>query len=317
MVVYISGVLIGRGLYIEGIALAITSSLLLSLKKELHKFADERTEQEIKSAMEFAIIAFVIYPILPDRGLQYFFDINPRFIWTLVVAVSSIGMINYILIHKYGEKGFFLSGFLGGLVNSTAVVYDVVDKMKSVENGKKNSIGTVLLANSAMSLRNGLIAIIFMPSLIMLLGIPLTIIAIVSIILSYYYNSWSEDIDINIESPFNFKESIKFGLFFLLLVIISTVSQDIAGSSGVVFSTFIGGIISSGSSTTTAITLLSNGSITTQTATFSILGGTISSILTKVIIAAYVDKRIVKHLLALSIISISIGLLSALFIILY
>ncbi len=44
----------------------------------------------------------------------------PCQVWWMVVLISAIGFANYILLKFYGAKGIAYTGFLGGLVNSTA-----------------------------------------------------------------------------------------------------------------------------------------------------------------------------------------------------
>lgn len=41
------------------------SLLLLTLKRELHRFAGGLAREELRSTIEFAILAFVVYPLLP------------------------------------------------------------------------------------------------------------------------------------------------------------------------------------------------------------------------------------------------------------
>ena len=312
MVVYGSGILIGQGLLLEGITVAIISSALLALKRELHKFAEDRTREEIKSAVEFAVIAFVIYPVLPNTQLEQFFNVNPTLVWSLVLAVTTIGLVNYIILKKWGKRGFAVSGFFGGLVNSSAVVYDVSSKLKST----RNNVGLVMIANSSMIVRNAIIAIIFMPGIIIGLGIPFGLMFLIGIGAAYYYVDFEEQFDLNIESPFNLTNALKFGGFFLFLSIISNLSREIFGSSGFIIVNSLGGIVSSGSSTSSAVLLLQTGSISQTSAILGIIGGTIASILVKIIIAGYFNSKTFRPLIIFSIIEIFIGISSAVILVL-
>ncbi len=65
LVAYGVGALVAAGLILEGVTVTVGSSLLLVLKRELHDFAGGLTRAELRSASEFAILAFVIYPLLP------------------------------------------------------------------------------------------------------------------------------------------------------------------------------------------------------------------------------------------------------------
>jgi uncharacterized membrane protein YhiD involved in acid resistance len=52
------------GAVVEGVTVAVVSAALLVLKRELHSFAGDRSRAELRSMTEFAILAFVVYPVL-------------------------------------------------------------------------------------------------------------------------------------------------------------------------------------------------------------------------------------------------------------
>jgi hypothetical protein len=74
--------------------------------------------------LKFAIITAIILPVLPNQSFwEAPFDVlNPYKIWLMVVLISGIGFLGYILVKLVGSRhGIGLTGFLGGLVSSTAV----------------------------------------------------------------------------------------------------------------------------------------------------------------------------------------------------
>lgn len=304
MITLLCGVLIGQDLVMVGVTVAILSVGLLALKKELHDFADDRSKEEIKSTIEFSVIAFIVLPLLPNEELDFLFNINPTLIWYLVIAVTSVGMINYILAAKFGDSGFLISGFLGGFVNSTAVVYDAVGKLGDLS---KKPITIVMITNSSMIMRNAIIALIFIPSSFLILGVPLAAMSVTGVLFSYFYYKDSDSINMELDSPFNLYNAMKFGGFFLGLTAVSNIGNLYFGESAVILSTFLGGLVSSGSSTTTAILLLSSGTISNSIALISIIGGTVASILVKIILVSQLNRRLLKPLVILSSIKIIIG----------
>jgi uncharacterized membrane protein (DUF4010 family) len=188
LVTYSIGLLVGYGYYLESITIAVLSSALLALKKELHSFAWGLSKREVRSAIEFAIIAFVIYPILPTEPVDKYGVVDLRLVWMLVIAISSIGFINYILAKKYQGKSFLLTGFLGGLVNSTAVIISVSNRAKNNTNIRPLVIGSILLANAAMAIRNAAIVFVFNPTKILSI-LPLITITAVGLILTYHVST--------------------------------------------------------------------------------------------------------------------------------
>ena len=96
LVAYGAGALVASGFVLEGVAVAVVSSLLLVLRTELHGIADALSREEVRAGTEFAILAFVIYPLLPageetvgSGDLSVSFE--PRVVWLMVVFVAGIG----------------------------------------------------------------------------------------------------------------------------------------------------------------------------------------------------------------------------------
>ncbi|TKX86871.1 DUF4010 domain-containing protein, partial [Halorubrum sp. SS5] len=161
LVAYGVGVLVAAGLFIESVTVAVLSSLLLVLKRELHAFAWGLSRQEVRSAVEFTILAFVVFPLLPAETVDPWGAVQPRLVWSLVVAVSAIGFVNYVLVKRYQGRGYAVTGFFGGLVNSTAVVAEMAKRAKGRADLGDIAVGSILLANAAMAFRNAAVVAVF------------------------------------------------------------------------------------------------------------------------------------------------------------
>jgi len=73
LVAYGVGAVVADGYILEGVTVAVVSSLLLVLKRELHAVAGSLSRAEVRSASEFAILAFVVFPLLPAREVSVTF----------------------------------------------------------------------------------------------------------------------------------------------------------------------------------------------------------------------------------------------------
>ena len=311
MATYVVGALSGTGEIYLSIFLAVISSALLTSKEELHGFAGGITKKELRSAIQFAVLAFVIFPLLPEDSFGPWNAIDAQLVWTLVIAVSGLGFVNYILVKKYREKGFFATGFFGGLVNSTAVIGAIADRVSRKEAPVKLAIGAVLLANSAMAVRNAVIAVTFLPTTVLKVGVPLIVIAVSGVLLSLVVSDWDEKVEeMELKSPFRLKNAIVFGTLFLVVLVISAATTAFFGDIGFYVSMFLAGIVSSGSSTTTAVTLVSTGQITQSTAAIGILVGTAASIVAKLGLVLTVDKELAKQTIIWSVLLLTIGFLA-------
>ena len=85
------GVLVMSDQPLVAIALAVVTSLLLAMKGRLHDIIRAMTPEDIYLTLEFALLAAVILPLLPNRTLDPWGILNPFQIWLMVVLVSGIG----------------------------------------------------------------------------------------------------------------------------------------------------------------------------------------------------------------------------------
>ncbi|WP_122088467.1 MgtC/SapB family protein [Halalkalicoccus subterraneus] len=309
-VAYGVGILVASGYVLEGVVVALLSSLLLVLKRELHEFARELSKEEVKSASELAILAFVIYPLLPTENMGPWNAVDPRTVWLLVIAMSAIGFVNYVIIQKFGSQGVGISGFFGGLVNSTAAVGEIASRARTSQDFTGLAVGGILLADAAMAFRNLLIIVVFVPELAFVIGIPLAAIALAGIALSLLMSDWDVELETEFESPFSLSNALKFGTLFLVVLIASAGAQELFGSTGFLATSFFSGLVSSGSVATTAVVLVQSGQLSTNVAAAGVLAGTVASILVKIALAASIERSIVRPVVRGSAALIAVGLLS-------
>ncbi len=311
-VAYGVGVLVAHKYLLESVTVAVLSSLLLVLKRELHEFAWGLSKEEMRSAVEFAILAFVIYPVLPDEPIGPWQAIEPRTVWLLVIAVSAIGFVNYILVKKYEGRGVAYTGFFGGLVNSTAVIAEMAKRAKNQPSMVQLAVGAILLANAAMAIRNAVIVISFIPDAAIIVGIPLGAMAVAGVLTALVISDWDANIESNLTSPFSLKNALTFGALFLVILVSSAGAEATFGASGFLSTMFLAGLVSSGTSTATAVTLVTTGQISTDLAVTGVISGTAASILVKVFFAATVERDLVRPVLLWNILLIAIGIVAGL-----
>lgn len=292
LMAYAVGILVASGHLLLSVVISITSSSLLVLRRELHGFANQLSREEVRSAAEFAIIAFVVYPLLPSGTYGPWNAIDPPLVWTLVIAVSGIGFVNYALMQRYGGQGVMLTGFLGGLVNSTAVIGEIAGRAESNPGISGVAVGTILLADAAMAVRNAVIVIAFVPSATLSVALPLGCIAVGGLGLSLYDRSWDREFDVDFESPFRSSTALKFGLLFLAVLVTSAAAQAWLGAPGFLLTSFLSGMVSSGTTTTTAVTLASTGQIPATVAAQGVFLGTVSSVFVKIALAASINRSL-------------------------
>ncbi|PHQ47689.1 MgtC/SapB transporter [Halorubrum sp. C3] len=312
LVAYGVGVLVAEGLFIESVTVAVLSSLLLVLKRELHEFAWGLSREEVRSAVEFTILAFVVFPLLPAETVDPWDAVQPRLVWSLVVAVSAIGFVNYVLVKRYQGRGYAVTGFFGGLVNSTAVVAEMAKRAKGRADLREIAVGSILLANAAMAFRNAAVVAVFVPEAALVVGVPLGAITLTGIGVAVWRSDWRTNMEAELTSPFSLGNALTFGALFLVVLLVSAVAEETFGAGGFVATSFLAGLVSSGTSTTTAVSLLGTGQIGVETAVAGVVAGTAASILIKTAFAASIARELVRPVFLWNLLLIAVGVAAGL-----
>ena len=300
LVAYGVGTLVGQGLFLAGVTVAVISSLVLVLKRELHSFAWGLTHEELRSATEFAILAFVVFPVLPTEPVAVDvatlqFTVELRVIWLMVVTIAGIGIVNYAIVQSYGGRGLAVTGFFGGLASSTAVVGTMVDHVRQRPDATGFAVAAILLADAAMALRNLLIAVAFtfgsdvdplFESIV-----PLGAVILGSVAVAGVTADWSEAVEMSLDSPFSLRNALTFGALFLLIVVAGGLAQATLGRAGLYAASALTGLVSSAGGTTSAVLLYRGGAITGTTATIAVLLTTATSVVVKAGLTAVGPNR--------------------------
>lgn len=130
------------------LAAAAIAMFLLSSRERLHKLVGDLTAQEMRAAAEFAVVALVLFPLAPDRGMGPFAAINPHRLLLVVVLVSGISFAAYLAGHHVSRgKGPMLTAAAGALVSSTAVTAALARRMRS-NDGEAGPLRIALLIAS-------------------------------------------------------------------------------------------------------------------------------------------------------------------------
>jgi len=287
-----AGVLVGQGHTFTPTVLGVVTAALLTWKEPLTGFSRALTESELRSAVLLAILAFVIYPVLPTGSLDPWHLVEPRSAWVTVILIAAIGFLNYVLLKVYGARGIEFTGFLGGLVNSTVTVTELANRA-AASGGRLSDVAYrgILLATAAMLLRNAVILGLFAPVALlesspsfalMLAGAgvaaflppPRTVHA------AEAGDSGTAPPLTTLVSPFALMATIKFSLIFLTLQVVGTAVTRTIGPAAFYGVSLIGGFVSSASAVASAATLSASGTLLPSAAG---LGAVIASLASAVV----------------------------------
>lgn len=246
---FLFGVLVMGDHALVAIALAVITSILLTFKGKLHGFIRNMSSEDIHVTLQFALVAAVILPLLPDRTIDPWGLLNPFQIWLMVVFVSGIGFSGYVLMKILGpSQGLNLMGILGGLASSTATTISFSSASREYPHMAHHYARAVVLASTVMFPRVLFLILVIHPPLALKVIIPLTLMLIAGVIYIFVIQKIKlieEDTihpEYKITNPLKLSTAMKFGLLFAVVLIVVEYSQTFLGSSGVYLASFITGL---------------------------------------------------------------------------
>jgi len=132
LLVLATGGLCGLGYPALGSGVAAIAVLALAEKGRIQALVGRIGEQELRAALRFAVLALVVLPLLPAGPFGPYSAIRPRELWTIVLLFSGLNFLGYLARREVGpERGYGVTGLLGGLVSSTAVALTFARKSRA------------------------------------------------------------------------------------------------------------------------------------------------------------------------------------------
>jgi uncharacterized membrane protein (DUF4010 family) len=315
LVTAFAGLLAGQGHTFTPTLLGVATAALLAWKQPLAGFSQALTESELRSAILLAILAFVVYPVLPTESVDPWRLILPREAWVTVVLIAALGFANYILLKLYGARGVEFTGFLGGLVNSTVTVTELANRLRV--SGAQLSEATfrgIVLATLAMLVRNAAILGLLAPRALLSSAVPLALMVTGAGVAVYVHGRRggvtrretrgpdTPPVDqpfLAMQSPFSLTSALKFGIIFLALRVAGILAQQVLGAAGFYGVSVVGGVVSSASAVAAGANLAAGDTLPPQVAgTGAIVASLVSALVNLPVVARLAGDRVLTRRLA-------------------
>lgn len=285
---FLFGVLVMGDHASVAIALAVITSLLLTFKGKLHGFIRNMSSDDIHVTLQFALVAAVILPLLPNRTIDPLGLLNPFQIWLMVVIVSGIGFSGYVLMKIFGpSQGTNLMGVLGGLASSTATTISFSSASREYPQMAQHYTRAVVLASTVMLPRVLFLILVIHPPLAFKVIIPFTLMLLTGLMFIFVrQKSKSPEAaaihpEYKITNPLKLSTAIKFGLLFAFVLIVVEYSQRILGSSGVYLASFLTGLTDVDAITLSVTRLAKNAQLSSDVAGISVIIATLMNTVSK------------------------------------
>ena len=177
-----SGFLATRGNPQAAAIVAVATTLLLTLRPQLHRWVEGMSEPEVNAIARFALVAIVILPLLPDRQLGPFDAWNPRQLWLVVALVSGFSFLGYLANKRFGAtRGTLAMAASGAMVSSTAVTTALATRLRDDDESAPVLVAGIAAASAVMLVRVIILVAILAPVALAPLSLMLVPAALVSL----------------------------------------------------------------------------------------------------------------------------------------
>ncbi len=268
-------------------------ALILYSKSSLHHFTYSIKRSELEAALLLILGGVVITQLIPDHIVDPWGIFNPRRFGYIILMLASLEFSSYIIAKIVGEKkGTIVSGFLGGLVSSTAVLLTSARIASKNVAAWKPMLVSSLAAKLAALIELLVIVGLISPPLLAKILLPIGAGAIICALTLYILNRKMEPHEAKTSPEFPLDWRGVFHLAILLSAILATVSvtKHWLGDSATLSLSFFTGLFELHGVSIATATMFSHGQLTETAAALNISFAAIASLIFKMTIS-WVIKR--------------------------
>ena len=260
------GALVWHGETTLAIMLAVGITVLLYFKPELRGITQRLSRRDLVSILQFAVLTFIVLPILPDHNYGPYEALNPHNIWLMVVLISGLSLAGYVALRliriRYGVP---LLGILGGMVSSTATSLAYARYSKSSAGMIKLSATVILIANMVVLLRLLALSAVAAPQVLLHL-LPISIggllFGLAVLLLTWKRERPTSDLPVpETTNPTELQAALGFGLLYALVLLATAWLSTQSGSKGLYTVALVSGLTDVDAITLSSLHLLNMGKL--------------------------------------------------------
>jgi uncharacterized membrane protein (DUF4010 family) len=270
--------------------IGVVLSTILYTRSYLHTFTRETLHSsDITAALTLAVYSFVVLPLLPNKFLDPWNIFNLQHLGQIILLIGGVEFGGYIIERLFGPKiGSMATGFLGGLVSSTAIFLNMAKLSRQNSDKVFAAVATSSLATVATLILFVGIVGFTSPDLFIPVGFPATASAFVmcgfGIFASRHAQKVSVPRSIN-DSPLDIHGILKLSLFIVSLLALTATVKKLLGPTAVEASSFVSGLFELHATAFAAATLSIAGELGRVNAIRALLFAASASLISKLVIS--------------------------------
>jgi len=197
------------------------------------------SRRDIRDLLLLVGAAFVILPWLPDRNIDPWDSLNPRRLWTLVVAIMAISSGGYLALRVFGARfGLTVAGLAGGFASSTATIVAMGGRARDDPAWAPAAASAAVMSNVGTTVQLAIVIGSLAPTLLIRLSVPLTVAGTTAVVCAglVSWRSWhalGHLRSLGKWRPFDRWSALRFVALVAGIVLVSAFIRHYAGDASV------------------------------------------------------------------------------------
>ena len=257
------------------VMLAIATTVLLHYKPELQNLSKSLSRRDLQSILQFAVLSFVILPVLPNRNMGPFEALNPYQIWMMVVLISGVSLAGYAALRIVGQRyGAPVLGVFGGLASSTATTLVYARHGGSNAKLARLSAVVILIASLVVLVRLGVLSGVASPRIVpAILPVLAGGLLVGGIVTFWLWRNISREGELpmpEVTNPTEIKVSLTVGAMYAVVLVAAAWLSSRVGSEGLYGLALVSGLTDVDAIALSSLRLFDLGKINAEQAVSSI-----------------------------------------------
>lgn len=240
MLTFLLGALAAIGDVPVAIAAAVSMTVILALRTQLHSWLARLTWEEMRAGLILMVMSFLLLPILPDRPIDPWGAVNLYEVWLLAIMMALISFAGYVAVRIFGNLwGIAVTAAAGGLASSTVTTLTLARLGRGQPAAVNLLAGGILISGAVMAIRVGVIASVLNPKLIGPMATTLGSLAAAMALIAGFFlfsqgsaNPRHAKPDITIANPLEVATSIKLAVVISVVMLLAKLVQQTWGDAG-------------------------------------------------------------------------------------
>jgi uncharacterized membrane protein (DUF4010 family) len=280
----------------------------------MHALAAKIGETDFKAMMQFVLVTLVILPVLPDELYGPYRVLNPFKIWLMVVLIVGISLGGYIIYKFVGPKiGVWAGGVLGGLISSTATTVSYARRSRENPHSSALAAFVVLVASTVVFVRVLILTTVTAPGFLPSVSGPVSVmfLALAAIALWHWLRNRTESAPMPEQgNPSELKPALIFAAVYAAVLLATAAGREFFGQGGVYAVAVLSGLTDMDAITLSITRMVNSEEISPDTAWRCILVASMSNLVFKGAIVAFIGDRRLFGRIAVSFgVALAVGVL--------